>query len=382
VRSGVRKTLLVVLAVSILAVGLVVWKQLGQSRSSDVLLLSGVIEADEVHIGSRVGGRIAEVLVEQGQEVRAGQPLIRFESYDLPARRTTAAAGVARAQAELDRAVNGFRPEEIAQARAQAEAAWMALELARSGPRKQEIDAARADRDAARADYELAVAERERVEALFKSGVVSRQDLDSARSTHDRAKARLEAAGQKLDLLEAGTRTEEIERTERLFREAAARRELVERGARKEDIRAARAQVERAQAELQTIEAQLAEIEVRSPSDAFVEVMRVRPGDLIAPNAAIATLVEVDRLWVRVFVPSTELGHVQLGKEAAVTVDSFRDETFSGRVEHISSRGEFTPRNVQTYEERQHQVFAVRLRLDNAARRLRPGMAADVRITR
>jgi multidrug resistance efflux pump len=322
------------------------------------------------------------VLVEQGQEVRAGQPLIRFESYDLPARRTTAAAGVARAQAELDRAVNGFRPEEIAQARAQAEAAWMALELARSGPRKQEIDAARADRDAARADYELAVAERERVEALFKSGVVSRQDLDSARSTHDRAKARLEAAGQKLDLLEAGTRTEEIERTERLFREAAARRELVERGARKEDIRAARAQVERAQAELQTIEAQLAEIEVRSPSDAFVEVMRVRPGDLIAPNAAIATLVEVDRLWVRVFVPSTELGHVQLGKEAAVTVDSFRDETFSGRVEHISSRGEFTPRNVQTYEERQHQVFAVRLRLDNAARRLRPGMAADVRITR
>src|SRR5207249_8080309 len=109
-----------------------------------------------------------------------------------------------------------------------------------------------------------------------------------------------------------------------------------------------------------------------------VEVLQIRPGDLITPNAPVATLVEVDRLWVRIYVPEPELGYVQLEKPVSVYVDSFPGESFAGRIEHIASRGEFTPRNVQTREERNHQVFGVRVRLDNRAHKLRAGMAADV----
>lgn len=377
-KSSFKRTILFgVIALALVGLA-ATWKYLSDRRTPQGLVLSGTVEADEIHVGSKVGGRIAAVLVKEGQEVKQGQPLIRFETYDLDARRAEAAAAVSQAEANLQKALNWFRPEEVAEARAQAEAAWMALEQARKGPRPQEIEAARAELDASQADYEVAKASLARVEQLIRSGVLSRQDYDNAKAAFDRAAGRRDAARQRLELLLAGTRTEEIERAERLYRQAAARRELVERGARKEEIDAARAQVERTRATLRAIETQLAELEVLSPADAFVEVLQVRPGDLINPSAAVATLVEVDRLWVRVYVPEPQLGHVQLGTEVKVQVDSFPDRGFTGRVEHIASRGEFTPRNVQTREEREHQVFAVRVRLDNSEGKLRAGMAADV----
>ena len=256
----------------------------------------------------------------------------------------------------------------------------MNYELARNGPRKQEIDAARADLAAAESDYEVTKVTAARVANLVSNGVQSQQDLDNAKSAYQSSAARREAARQKLDLLLAGTRPEEIDRADRLFKQARANLELVQRGARKEDIDAAKAQVTRARSAVQQIETQLAELEVKAPADAFVEVLQLRPGDLINPGSPVATLVEVNRLWVRVYVPEPELGEMQLGKEVSVSVDTFRGESFLGRIEEIASRGEFTPRNVQTRDERAHQVFGVRVRLDNSAHKLRAGMAADVTI--
>jgi HlyD family secretion protein len=360
----------------------VAWRYLSERERVGGLILSGTIEADEIQVGSRVGGRIAAVLVQEGQQVKQGQPLVRFESYDLSARRADAVAAVRQAEANLQKVLNWFRPEEVAEARAEAEAAWFALEQARNGPRKQEVDAARAELDAASADYEFARLNLERIERLANDGIASRQDYDNAKAAYDRAHARQEAARQKLALLLAGTREEELERAKRLFQEAAARRQMVERGARKEDIESASAQLERARATLEQIQTQLGELEVKAPADAFVEVLRIRPGDLIAPNAPLATLIEVNRLWVRVYVPEPALGYVHLGKEVSVRVDTFPKESFTGRVESISSRGEFTPRNVQTREERTHQVFGVRVRLVSGLEKLRPGMAADVAISK
>ncbi|HEX5732391.1 MAG TPA: efflux RND transporter periplasmic adaptor subunit [Blastocatellia bacterium] len=376
-KSFRKPTIIVVVVLALVAMA-AAWSYMRGRGSSDRLVLSGTIEADEIHVGSKIGGRIAEVLVREGQVVKQGQPIIRFESFDLDAKRADAVAAMDAAEANLQKMLVLSRPEEIAEARAQAEAARMTLELARNGPRKQEIDAARAEVDGANADYEVARLSLERIERLSASGVASQQDYDNARASFDRAAARREAARQRLDLLLAGTRREEVARAEREYQRAAARRALVERGARKEDIQAAQAQLNRARAALQQIDTQLSELEVKSPTDAFVEVFRLRPGDLINPNSPVATLVETDRLWVRVYVPEPEMGHLQLEKEVSVSVDTFPEERFTGRVEHIASRGEFTPRNVQTREERTHQVFAVRVRLADSAHRLRAGMAADV----
>lgn len=377
-----RRTILFGAVLLLLLGAAAAWKYLSGRASEDRLMLSGTIEADEIHIGSKVGGRIAAVLVNEGQQVRQGQPLIRFDRYDLDAKHADAIAAVSQADANLQKTLAWFRPEEVAAARAQAEAAWMTYEQARNGPRKEEIDAARAELAAADADYEVAKATLARTARLVSNGVQSQQDYDNAKAAYDRAVAGRDAARQKLDLLRAGTRPEEIARAERLYKQAAANRELVEKGARKEDIDTAKAQLERARATLKQIEVQLGELEITAPADAFVEVLQVRPGELINPNSAVATLVEVDRLWVRVYVPEPELGHARaaLGKEVAVTVDTFRDESFQGHIEEIASRGEFTPRNVQTRDERAHQVFALRVRLDNSARKLSAGMAADVSI--
>jgi membrane fusion protein YbhG len=377
-----RRTILIGASLLVLLGAAAAWKYLNGRVSADSLLLSGTIEADEIHIGSKVGGRIAEVLVSEGQEIKQGQPIIRFDRYDLDARHADAVAAVAQADANLQKTQRWSRPEEVAAAKAQAEAAWMSYEEARNGPRKQEIDAARAELKAAEADYEVSKITLARASTLASNGVLSQQEYDNAKASYDRAGARRDSARQSLDLLLAGTRREEIDRANRLFKQAEANRQLVERGARKEDIDAAKAQLERARAALQQIEVQLGELEVKAPADAFIEVLQVRPGELINPNSPVATLVEIDRLWVRVYVPEPEKGHVQLGEEVSVTVDSFPNERFHGRIEEISSRGEFTPRNVQTRDERAHQVFGLRVRLDNSTRRLSAGMAADVRIQR
>lgn len=378
--SRFRRTLLFGLIALALIGAAATIKYFTSRAATDRIVLSGNIEADEIHIGSKVGGRIAEVLVREGQEVKQGEPLIRFEAYDLTARRADAQAAIAQAEANYQKLLNGFRPEEVAQAKAQAEAAWMALEQARNGPRRQEIEAARGQLEAANADYEVARTTLARVEKLVRNGVQSRQDYDNAKAAFDRASGQRNAAKQNLDLLLAGTRSEEIKRAERQYNEAAANYQMMQHGSRKEDIAAARAQLERARAALQQIDTQLNELEVKAPADAFVEVLRVRPGDLINASAPVATLVELNRLWVRVYMPEPELGYAQLGKEVTVKVDSYKNQDFKGTIEQIASRGEFTPRNVQTRSEREHQVFALRVRVDNSSHQLRAGMAADVSI--
>jgi multidrug resistance efflux pump len=381
-KGSFKKTILFGILILIAIAAFMTWRYVSAREPANRLILSGTIEADEIHVGSKVGGRIAEVFVKEGQQIKVGDPLMRFDSYDLTAKRNDALAAIAAADANLQKLQNGSRPEEIAEARAQAEAAWMAYEQARNGSRPQEIRAAQNELDAANADYEVAKSNFARIEQLTKDGVVSRQDYDNAKGNLDRARGRRDAAKERLDMLREGTRREEIARAEREYKQATARKQLMERGSRKEDIDAAQAQLTRARAALEQIETQMNELEVKAPADAYVEVFRVRPGDLITANSPVATLVEIDRLWVQVYVPEPEKGFVQREQDVNVTVDSFPKERFKGKVESISSRGEFTPRNVQTREERTHQVFAVRVRLDNSSRKLSAGMAADVAIAK
>src|SRR5438309_2995280 len=154
--SPAFRKIILLLVVFLLLLGMAAaWKYLSGRPSSERLTLSGTIEADEIHVGSKVSGRIQSVLVKEGQEVKEGEPVIRFDRYDLDARRADALAAVAQADANLQKTTRLSRPEEIAAARAQEQAARMNYEIARNGPRKEEIDAARADLAAADADYQV-----------------------------------------------------------------------------------------------------------------------------------------------------------------------------------------------------------------------------------
>jgi multidrug resistance efflux pump len=327
---------------------------------------SGTVEARDIRVGSKVGGRIDKVLVREGDAVQPGQVLITFDDKELQ-------AALEQSQASAEKAQRGYRPEEIAEARAAAAQAKADSEMKKNGYRKEDIDAAQADLDRAKADEVRTQLDFDRYEALAKKDLVSKQQRDTAEANWKMALAQRENAQQKLDMLHHGYRPEEIASAEAHYRETQATLEKYEHGNRREDV-------ELAKAGYAYDEARFRERQVVAPSAATVEVLDVRPGDLIAPNTPVATLLERDQIYVRIYIPETEIGQVKIGEKAEVRVDSFPNQVFDGVVEQINQQAEFLPRNVQTREERVHQVFGVKIRINDAAGRVLAGMAADVKL--
>lgn len=143
-------------------------------------------------------------------------------------------------------------------------------------------------------------------------------------------------------------------------------------------VEAAKTRVVQARAQLADIDAQLAEMQVKAPTDSILEVLSVKVGDVLAPNREVATLILPQHLWVRVFVPEPWLGLIKVGDAVHLRVDSFPGKDFDGTVEQVNRQAEFTPRNVQTVEDRIRQVYGVKIRLPNNEDKLRAGMSADV----
>lgn len=335
-------------------------------RRGEILQGSGTVEARNIRVGSKVGGRILEVRVREGDTVQAGQVLVTFDDQELLAARE-------QARANLEKMERGSRPEEIAEARAATAQARADYELRRNGNREEDIKAARADLERTSADAVRAERNFKRVNDLANAEVFSKQQRDDAEAAWKMAVAAQRNAEQKLVQLERGYRPEEIASAEARYRQTQATLAKMEHGNRREDIEYSRAQ-------LLDAEARYRERQVLAPSAATVEVLDVRPGDLIAPNTPIATLLERDQIYVRIYIPETKIGQARVGQQAEVRVDSFPKEVFQAEVEQINQKAEFLPRNVQTKEERVHQVFGVKLRINDPAGRVRSGMAADVKL--
>jgi multidrug resistance efflux pump len=334
----------------VLAAGILGWLIL-QQRAPTALIVSGFIEADEVRVGSRVGGRVSEVLVEEGQRVSAGAPLYRLDPFDL--RETLAEARARReaAQAELDRLRAGYRSEEIEQARAKRERTQAALDRLLAGPRAAEIEIARQELNRARAILEWAASEHERLSNLQARADAAPVELNVASRTLKTSTTEVAAAEQQLALLLEGSRKEDIAEAQSALRDAEQALQLLESGFRKEDVARAAAQLAAADAAVAGIETRLAETTVTSPCDCVVEATDLRPGDLVAANAPTISLLDSSALWVRAYVPEARLAEAAIGKVVRAQVDSFPNESFTGRIAFVARDAEFTPRNVQTPEE-------------------------------
>jgi HlyD family secretion protein len=341
---------------------------------------SGTVEARDIHVGSKVGGRVAKVLAREGDRVEAGQVLIAFEDKDLEAQLDQARARLEQAKANYDKMTHGFQPEEVAEARAASLSARASYDEMKNGFRTEEVEQAKADLDRAHAEATNAEINYKRAQELWSQGVVAKQFFDDAEMRLRTAKAALESAQQHSRELSSGQRKETVEAAEAKYKQADAVRRRIERGFRPEDVAAAKADLHHAQGELKAAEDRYRERQVVSPAAAYVEVLDVRPGDLIAPNTPIATLLERDQTYVRIYVPETHIGNVAVGQHADIKLDAFPNRTFSGIVEQINQKAEFLPRNVQTKEERVHQVLGVKLRIDDPDGKVRAGMAADVRL--
>lgn len=349
-------------------------------NNNGVLSVSGQIEGVSVSPGSRMGGRVDEVLVQEGGRVKKGDVLVRLEADEAEARVAAARAQLAQAKAHLAKLEAGPRPEQIGQAAAAVTRAEEQYRLAVTGFRSQEIEAARAAVEAARAKRDEAESSFRRAKHLVQEQAISQADFDRAKHVLQAEEAQLEGANERLDLLTQGSRAEEIGIAKAALDQAQAVLDELRNGARQEDIEAARALRDAAAAELQRAEAAAREMVVTAPCDGVVEAIDVHPGDLVKPGP-IVRIVDPDDLELVVYVSAAALGRLRPGQEVPLTTDSHGDERFAGVIAQIASQGEFTPRNLQTQEERVQQMFGIKIKLDSAHGKLRAGMTATAHLT-
>lgn len=364
------------IAIGVLAavlLGLLAYSQQRHER----LKVSGFVEAYEIRVGSRIGGRVANVHVQEGDRVRRGAALVELEPFDLQNRLAESRGLLEQRRADLEKLTRGNRPEEILQAHERYLQLTAVLKKLKNGPREQEIKAAEADVEQAEAQVTLARQHHQRAEELRAKQAISQEELDQRVSELRVAQATQDARQEQLELLQAGTRPEDIEEAEARLREAEQAWKLMQAGFRAEDQAQAASAVAAAEASLAAIETQLAELSITAPVDGLIEAVELRPGDLVGANTPAISLMDTTALWIRAYVPENHL-NLAVGQKLAITVDSFPGRSFQGHVSFISRQAEFTPGNVQTPEDRSKQVFRVKVLLDEGLEELRPGMSADV----
>jgi HlyD family secretion protein len=316
-------------AVLVMAAALVLILVSADGDPPDTLRASGTVEGTEALVGFRHAGQIAEMHVREGDLVAAGQVLAVLDTAALHARRLQAMAQVQSAGARLREMHAGSRPQELAHARSASETARVKL--------------ADAHRDL------------ERTRILFEGGVVSRE-------THDKAVMAVDVLEQQ-------------------YRQARAQTSLVDEGPRREQIDAQAGQLAQAEAMIAEIDALIADAVVRAPFAGVVTVRHRDPGEVVAPGAAAVSLLDRSERWVRIYIPEHRMAAVHLGSRAVITTDTYKDRTYAGEVSLIASEAEFTPRSVQTAEERVKLVYSAKVRIsDDTDYDLKPGMPADVSV--
>jgi HlyD family secretion protein len=419
--------------VVVVAVGIALYLVLRpRPRTGDWVEGSGVIEATEVDVSPLVGGKLVSVEVAEGEEVAADQVVAQIETTDLRAQLRQAQGSLqaargdlARSEAALQGAASTLANAQTAYAKstelkgryeqaqeqypaalAAREQAKARLDLLRAGTRKEEIEQARAAVVSAEADWRNAERELKRLQGLLAEGAVSQQQVDLQQSREKALRGAYEAASAGLAVAEAGARSEEVRQAQAAVAQAEANVVVAQRAletarelygdkldlkqrldtAQAEHLAAlearasAQGRVETAQGALAAAEKRLRDAVVKAPLSGTALLKIREPGETVSPGQPIVRLANLGDMWLRVYVPETDMHRVKLGQAAEVMIDGAPGKAYKGRVTEIAQEAEFTPKNVQTREQRVKLVFGVKVSVENPERELKPGMPADARI--
>jgi HlyD family secretion protein len=313
----------------------------GSDTPPDRIRVSGHVEATEVHVAAEVGGRLVDLRVAEGDRVAAADVLAQIDVRDTELTLARAEAERAQAEAQLRLLRAGARREDIRQASAQHQAA------------SAEIAAAEAELAAAEGDLQ-------RYEALLQAHAGSRKQRDDARARRDIARSRVQAAR---DVAQAGA--------------AAVAR--LEAGARPQEIQGAQARLAAADAQIATLTKQLEDATVEAPLGGIVTERLIEVGEMVAPRAPLLVITDLDHAWANVFVDEPFVPRLRMGQSSSIFTDA-GGEAVPGRVTFISPKAEFTPRNVQTAEDRSRLVYRVKITVDNSRGILKQGMPVEAEL--
>jgi HlyD family secretion protein len=385
-----RRRKIAVIVAAVVAAGLIYYfKFFLPGLSNGQIKASGHIEVTEVDMSFRIPGHVAKLYVDEGMKPKKGEALAELDQEIIKARRDQAEAQVRELEArEASLAMTIKIQEEVLDAeinRAKAgvkaaDARYLSL---KTGSREQEIAEAAAARDQAKFESENRERDYQRMKELFSNKIISASQYDAARTSAEAARAAYEAALERYRLVKAGPRDEVVLEGKANLAGSSAGLVAAEAG-RKEveklklDLLALQAQRDQAKAALAIAEEDVKKSRLYSPFDGFVTVKDVEEGEYVQAGTPVITVADLDEVWVKTYVPETQLGRVYLGQEAEVISDTFPGKTYPGTVTFISPEAEFTPKNVQTKEERVKLVYRIKVTLQNPKQELKPGMPVDV----
>jgi HlyD family secretion protein len=312
-----------------------------EPEPSNTIRVSGHVEATEVRVASDVGGRLIELRVMEGDRVASGDLIGRLDATDTELQIARARADRAAAEAQLRALQVGARPEEIRQAEA-------------------EVEAAEGEAAAASAELKAAETDLERFEALLRANAGAEKERDDARTRVEVARERLRSARERVQ----------------------AAREIVARlraGARREDLDAARARVEAVDAQIALLEKSRSDALIKATATGIVTQKLADTGEQLAPLMPVVVVTDLDNAWANLFVPEPMIPRITIGQTATVLTDA--GDTIQGKVSYISPQAEFTPRNVQTADERSKLVYRIKVNVDNRAGILKVGMPVDAELS-
>ncbi len=363
----------------------------GEPSGRDTIQLSGNIEMTQVDVAFPRAGKIAGVAVGEGDAVQEGVLLASLDADQLEWQRRQAVASREALESrvsELDMQLAFQRRNReglIRQREADLAQAEALLKELRSGARPQEIEQARAALRRARSQQEKAESDFRRAETLFRDEDISRNQYEQFQTAFESATASLEHAREQLSLVEEGARSEDIEAAEAQVRKAQAGLDLarsleLEIARSRQAIQTLRAEILRADAIISQLDDQIDDARAVSPIDGVVLKKNAEAGEVVAAGIPILILADIDRPWLRGYIPETDLGRIELGDRVDVTTDSFPGKVYEGKLSFIASEAEFTPKQIQTPEERVKLVYRIKVEVANPNRELKLNMPCDAKI--
>lgn len=390
-----KKRLPIVIALLIVvSAGLYFYKRNTNQTNQNVLHFSGNIEVIESQLSFRIPGRLDERDVEEGDQVKKHQILARLDRNDQLIGIAQAEANLAYAESVLAELEAGSRRQDIDRAQARVMQAHHNLTELQAGSRSQEIESGKAALNSAVAAEQSAIIQLQqrkidfdRYNKLYEAKSISKNIYETYKNLYDtadnklrEAKAKTLMTKQQLELLEAGPRIEQINKAKAQLKQAQAEYALVKAGPRKESIDQARAKARLAKEAVNFARQQLEYTKLIAPTNGVVLSVSAEPGEYLNPASPVLTVGQVDKPWLRAYINEKDLGRIKLDQQVTVSTDSYPSKTYSGRVSYISSRAEFTPKLVQTFEERVKLMYRIKVTLKNHHNELKPGMPADGRI--
>lgn len=378
---------ILLLLIAAAGAGYYFWQQ-RDANNGNRILVSGNLELTQVDISFQIAGQLIERKVDEGDWVKKGDLIATLDATQLRQQKARDQAAVFSAQSNLEQLETSIAYQratlesDVAARQAELNQATSHLEELLNGNRKQDIQQAEAAVADSKAQLDFARSDWDRMQDLFKHEDISKQQYDQARTHLDSAQAQLRAAEEKLSLMKEGPRQEDIAgaradvaRAEAAVKTAEANRLELKR--REQEMVQRRAEIDRSKAQEGISNAQLDYTQVSTPIDGVVLVKSAEPGEVLAAGTTVVTVGDLEHPWLRAYINEPDLGRVKLGQKVALHTDSYPGKTYWGKISFISSQAEFTPKQIQTKEERVKLVYRIKIDVDNSSHELKLNMPVD-----